>query len=89
MVGPQITLPRPVFQYTLDQIAMCLAISETTLKIQTIHFDRLTAGRPPRDKLTAHNIADLGESPNWRVSETELLRWLKVKGYRTAFNRLY
>lgn len=82
-------LPRPVFQYTFDQVAMCLSVPETDLRLKMVWYERLDAGRKPSHKIAAHNIADLGEKPDWRVTETELLRWLKLKGYRAGFTTLY
>jgi hypothetical protein len=82
-------MPRPVFQYTLDQIAMCLALDETYLRASLIHFDTVTAGTKPRGKMTAHNVADLGDKPDWRVTENEFIRWLRMRGYRKMFDTLY
>jgi hypothetical protein len=83
------TMPRPPFLYTLDQIAQCIGIDDSHMRLVYIHFDTHTAGPAMKDRITARNIAPLGEKPEWRVAETELTRWFKQKGFRIRYNTLY
>lgn len=70
--------PRP-FLYTFDQIATMLAVTDAWLRKQ-VHLEGRAPGARPRDKMVARNLSPEGE--DWRVAERELLRWLRVKGFR-------
>lgn len=72
--------PRP-FLYTLDQIAMLLNIEVRTVR-EYLHYEGRSVGSQDRDDLQAVNIAGPNEKPKWRVSEGELIRWMKRKGLR-------
>lgn len=76
-----VTLPSPPFLYTLDQVALIVAWSKDKLHRRTFYLLRST-GVKSRDDLEAFNIAASGEKPDWRVSEQELIRWLRRHGYR-------
>lgn len=74
----RIELPVHPFFYTLDQVASILQVSESWLKRRTDYAGRtLKTGRA---MLRAVNMAEPDETPVWRVSENELLRWLSHHG---------
>lgn len=70
-----------LFLYTTDQVALLLNVSEATLKQQYLFYDKRHIGAPPKDKMVARNIAAEGSTPQWRIAEKELLRWLRYKGF--------
>lgn len=76
---------RPIL-YTLDQIATLIQVSEQHLKDAYLHFEERSVGFRPPSKMSARNIAPDGERPDWRVAETELVRWLRFKGFK-IYNR--
>lgn len=78
----KIGMPTRVFLWTLDQIAVMLNVEETTLRSMYIFYSGRSTGNPKLDQLQARNIAPKGASPEWRVPENELKRWLKRKGFR-------
>lgn len=75
-------LPTRVFLYTLDQISALLDINQVTLEKQHVYFDLRSIGAKTKHDMYAHNIAQPGQPPDWRVTEAELIRWLKVKRIR-------
>lgn len=75
-------LPARVFLYTLDQIAVMLDLSQTRVEQTYIYFEGRSTGARQRALMLAHNIAPPDERPDWRVSERELIRWMKVKGFK-------
>jgi hypothetical protein len=82
-------LPRPPFLWTLDQCAQVASVDLGEFTRKYVHFQDLTVGPVRRDLLMARNIAPLGDKPEWRISESELLRWLKAKGFRPRYNPMY
>ncbi|RYE95932.1 MAG: hypothetical protein EOO77_41970 [Oxalobacteraceae bacterium] len=82
-------LPRPPFLWTLDQCAQIVNLEQAVFTRRYVHFQDLTAGPVKKDFLLARNIAPLGDSPEWRISESELLRWLKSKGFRPRYNPMF
>lgn len=74
-------LPIRPFLYTLDQIATLLNIQEASVQVY-MHFIGRSVGAHKKDRMLARNIAPLGEKPDWRVAESELVRWLRNRGYR-------
>lgn len=81
-------LPDRVFLYTLDQICMMLSLDEKTFGKVYCHYDARFVGRRPLDKLKVVNIAPSDSSPDWRVEESELARWMKHKGFRRMTRQL-
>lgn len=75
----QLDLPVRPFLYTIDQIATLLQLQESTIKSAYLHYDGRSVGKSGPSYLTAVNIAPDGETPEWRVSERELIRWLRRK----------
>jgi hypothetical protein len=77
-----IELPETPFLYTLDQIATLVNLELKTLRLTRIHFDGRSVGGRKLKTMLAHNIAAPDETPDWRVSEVELVRWLRYCGFR-------
>lgn len=77
-------LPFRPFLYTLDQISDLFQIPMSRLS-SMIHFDGRTVGIHHSDTLMARNISPLGQTPEWRVEELELIRFMKAKGLRTMY----
>lgn len=77
-------LPPRVFLYTLDQIESMVQIPVSTLKQSFVHFEGRTVGQRRLDRLRAVNIAPDTLPPEWRVTDEELIRWLKRKGFRVT-----
>lgn len=74
--------PRP-FLYTIDQISIITDLSESQLKNGgVIHYEGRSISIPSRRQMIARNIAPDDQKPEWRVAERELIRWLKVMGFR-------
>lgn len=82
-----VELPRPPFLYTLDQIALLVAWSPAKLHSRTFYIGR-TLGLKSRDMLEAFNLAALTEKPDWRVSEQEFVRWLRIHGYKPVIQKI-
>lgn len=82
-------IPRPPFLYTLDQLAQVLNVTEAVLRARYIYFDDRSPGPPKSGQLTARNISRPEDTPEWRVTDSELARWLKSKGFRRNFERWY
>ena len=77
-----VDLPTRPFLYTLDQIATLLGLSMDRLKGVYCYFQGRSTGFKKVDYLEVIDIAPRGEKPDWRVSEGELVRWLRVHGVR-------
>lgn len=77
----EVGLPDPVFFYTVDQVADLLAVSPDHLKKVIAHYNGMGGIRRP-DKLTIVNLAPAGSPQIWRVSEDELIRYLRNRGVR-------
>jgi hypothetical protein len=75
-------LPIRPFLYTIDQIASLLELSVPVVKQQYLHYEGRQVGVRAYAKMRAHNIAPDGEKPEWRVTEEELIRWLRFKGFK-------
>lgn len=73
--------PPRIFLYTLDQVALCLEVQEIHLRSKYIYFTGRTKGRKTSGYIVARNIAPEGSPPAWRVAETELVRWMRYKGF--------
>jgi hypothetical protein len=75
-------VPIRPFLYTLDQIESLLEIKQYDLRRTHVHFNGRSVGMRPREKMLAINVADASDPPDWRISEAELVRWLRVKGFK-------
>lgn len=80
--GERVGLPVRPFLYSLDQIANLIAVDVTRLKQVYIYFYGRTTGAKRADFLEARNIAPNGVTPEWRVAENELVRWMRNVGFR-------
>lgn len=78
-----VKLPPRIFLYTLDQIALMLDMSDKNIR-QYCHLDKLHTGVRPPSRLLARNIAMPDEKPDWRVAEKELIRWMRIRGFRVV-----
>lgn len=76
-----VQLPLRVFMYTLDQISEVLQVPLGTIKGGYIYFQGRSQGRARIDLMRARNIAPPESKPDWRVAETELIRWMRYKGF--------
>ena len=74
-------LPPHPFLYTVDQIADMLQRNKTTI-IPNLHFSGVTPGKCPEGKMLCANLAGSGEGADWRVADSELIRWLRHKGFK-------
>lgn len=72
--------PRP-FLYTLDQIATILNVELRVIRSSYIYFAGRTVGKKSVHVMEAKNISAPNMPPDWRVSERELVRWMKLKGF--------
>lgn len=75
-------LPTRPFLYTIDQVAMLLAVGEAYVKLEYAHWMGRSIGIPSPDRIVFRNIAPEGASPEWRCSEREIIRFLRLKGYK-------
>jgi hypothetical protein len=76
-------LPATPFFYHLDQCAQFMQIPVENFISQYVWFlGRSTGVKSPR-KLKAVNMqADADQAPDWRISEGELVRWMKLLGFK-------
>ncbi len=76
-------MPPRIFLYTLDQISYMLEIPLKTLKLSYTYFQGISTGPKNRHMILARDISVPGTGQaDWRVAETELTRWMKLKGFR-------
>jgi hypothetical protein len=76
-------LPMTPFMYHLDQVATMLNKTTADLIDTHIFFLGRSYGRQHPRKIKAVNIAVNPEDiPEWRVTEGELVRWLKLLGVK-------
>jgi hypothetical protein len=80
--GSWVGLPPRPFLYTADQIGELLNLSTSEVKRKYLWYDKRSVGARPPDKLLAINIAPRDNSPEWRITENELIRWMKGLGLR-------
>jgi hypothetical protein len=80
--GEKIGLPTRVFLFTLDQISVMTDISEKTLRGSHVFYQGRSIGSRKKSLLLAVNIAPEDEKPDWRITEREFIRWMRVKGFR-------
>lgn len=73
--------PRP-FLYTVDQLSMILSITESQLHTVHLFHEGRDVGVRSRHQMVAINIAPPDERPDWRVSEKDLIRWMRLKGFK-------
>lgn len=83
-INPEtVGLPVRSFLYTLDQVAYLLNLSlDNVQKSGKVYYAGRSTGAKSPDRMMARDIAGPNESPDWRIAEQELLRWMKRKGYK-------
>jgi hypothetical protein len=74
-------LPLRPFLYTIDQIAQMVQVTIDTVP-KYLHFAGVSPGKCPEDKMLASNLGRPGEPADWRVADAELVRWLRLKGFK-------
>lgn len=80
--GKTVGLPIRDFMYTVDQIAFMLEVSEAYVKRSLLFYEGRSTGVCPKDLMSARNIAPAGETPEWRVLDRMLVRWMRFKGFK-------
>lgn len=80
--------PRP-FLYTVDQIGVLLSLTEQSLRARYLWYEGRNVGKPDPNKMIARNIAGPDDTPDWRVSERELVRWMSKNGFRHYENSYF
>jgi len=78
LVERRIELPDRPFFWTTDQVALMLQVSESWLRQRSSYAGRSLV--TTRSMLRVVNMAEPDETPVWRVSHNELLRWLAHHG---------
>lgn len=78
----KVGLPPRIIFYTVDQLATMLEMKESYIKTAVFFYEEREPGIRPKGRMLARNLAPDGETPEWRVSETELLRYLRYKGVK-------
>lgn len=78
----QTNFPVRTFLYTLDQVAYILDVSQEKLNASYIYYVGRSGGPGKRHFIAARNIGEPGATPEWRVAENELMRWMRLKGFR-------
>ena len=80
--APKIGIPVRVFLFTVDQLSVMLDIDENSLRQTHLYFEGRSIGSKKKSLMVARNIAGENEKPDWRVTEREFVRWMKMKGFR-------
>lgn len=80
----QIGLPPNVFLYTLDQIATILSLPVEEFKTKGyVFYEGRSTYIKKSSQMSARNVApDPKDAPVWRILDQELVRWMKLKGFR-------
>lgn len=80
--GAKIGLPTRVFLFTIDQISVMTDIGEPTLRNHHIFYQGRSIGSRKKAMMVAINVAPPEEKPDWRITEREFIRWMRLKGFR-------
>lgn len=79
----KVGLPPITFFYTLDQVAVMLGKTVDDLTLSNLYFTGRTPGKQRIRHIKSVNIsADPDKTPDWRITQGELVRWLKVIGVK-------
>ena len=78
----KVGLPIRPFLYTLDQIAGVINVKLDTLAKNYVYYEGRSTGGRYSALLVARNIAPDDMTPEWRVSDREFIRWMRVKGFK-------
>lgn len=77
-------LPVITFLYTLDQVASMLQMEPKEFASKYVYFHMFMSGPKLRHHIRASNIAPQDEKPDWRISQQELITWLRRMGFRVT-----
>lgn len=77
-----VMLPYRPFLFTLDQISVLINTDVPSLIKSHLHLEGRSIGSRTKHRMLARNIAAPDEKPDWRVAERELVRWMRLKGFR-------
>lgn len=82
MRGQRIDLPVRPFLWTVDQVATIISLQPRTMQIHYVYYEGRSTGAKSSSKLLARNIAPRDAPAEWRIAQEELIRWLRMKGFR-------
>lgn len=77
-----VMLPYRPFLFTVDQIAVLMNVDSKTVLAQYLYFEGRSIGSRTGHLMIARNISPPDQKPEWRVAERELIRWMRLKGFR-------
>lgn len=75
------------FLYTIPQVASLVNVREDKLKERYIFFFGTGSGQRPTNRLMARNINPEENPPEWRITENELVRWMRFMGFKVVEER--
>lgn len=75
-------LPRRPFMFTLDQICALINVEMKALRNSYLYYEGRSIGTRRKDLLSTRNIAPDDQKPEWRVLESEFIRWMKSRGFK-------
>lgn len=84
--GKSVGLPPRIFLYTLDQVSACIAVPVDALKRSYIYFIGRSSGTYHKNLLKARNINGPNDTPEWRIAESELIRWMRGRGFTFVYD---
>jgi hypothetical protein len=87
-MGKEAILPPRPFLYTLDQVATLTGVTMDSLVTRHVFFEGRSTGVRSPERLCARSITPRTEKPDWRISESELARWLKRLGFKVYERQL-
>lgn len=83
-------LPPIVFLYTIDQIAAMLNMTVDSVNYKYLYYHLRSTGMKSPHQMMARNIANPNDPADWRVTQSEFIRWLRLKGFRVfSLGRIY
>jgi hypothetical protein len=59
-----------------------IELPESSLRKNLIYFEGRSIGLPGKGRILARNISPEDKPPDWRVTERELIRWFRTKGFK-------
>ena len=75
-------LPATPFFYTVDQVAGFLQVDQRVVESRLLFYMGRSIGIPSKSKIVATNMMPEGETPEWRILDKHLIRYLRFKGIR-------
>lgn len=73
---------RPPFLFTLDQVATIAQLNLSTFKSKYVYYSGESIGRRDPNLFLARDINPSPNEKDWRITESEVERWLKYKGFK-------